>query len=199
MIRRPPRSTLFPYTTLFRSSRTSSPASCLRSRSTGASRFFPATPIPNRNPCGKRPAAAPPSRKSPLGIKELLPMAIKVSPDANEPTAAVELMISRPLPDYDLEETQARVPRDIDGILVTQGFKDLIDDVRGILYRSVAGKGLEITQLTGAICPDGSIFRPGIWFVLREATGRAGQAMSAEARTRVAAIAEDLRTRLALS
>ncbi len=126
-------------------------------------------------------------------------MAIKVSPDANEPTAAVELMISRPLPDYDLEETEARVPRDIDGILVTQGFKDLIDDARGILDGAVAGKGLEITQLTGAICPDGNIFRPGIWFVLREATGRAGQAMSAEARTRVAAIAEDLRTRLALS
>src|SRR5205809_1250926 len=38
MIRRPPRSTLFPYTTLFRSSRSSSPAgslaaSCLRSGS----------------------------------------------------------------------------------------------------------------------------------------------------------------------
>ncbi len=126
-------------------------------------------------------------------------MAIKISPDANEPTAAVELMITRPLPDYDLEKTEARVPRDIDGILVTQGFKDLIDDARGILDGAVAGKGLEIAQLTGAICPDGGIFRPGIWFVLREATGRAGQAMSAEARTRVAAIAEDLRTRLALS
>ena len=108
-------------------------------------------------------------------------------------------MITRPLPDYDLEKTEARVPRDIDGILVTQGFKDLIDDARGILDGAVAGKGLEITQLTGAICPDGGIFRPGIWFVLREATGREGQAMSAEERTRVAAIAEDLRTRLALS
>jgi len=126
-------------------------------------------------------------------------MAIKISHDANEPTAAVELMITRPLPDYDLEEVGARVPRDVDGILVTQGFKDLIDDARGILDGTVASKGLEIAQLTGAICPDGGIFRPGIWFVLREAAGRAGQAMSAESRTRVAAIAEDLRTRLALS
>src|SRR5437016_11207740 len=37
MIRRPPRSTLFPYTTLFRSSRCRSPGSCPSACGTGAS------------------------------------------------------------------------------------------------------------------------------------------------------------------
>ncbi len=126
-------------------------------------------------------------------------MAIKISHDASAPTAAVEWMITRPLPDYDLAGTEASVPREVDGILVTQGFKDLLDDARGILDGTLRDKGLEVVQLTGAICPDGSVFRPGIWLVLREAGAAANQAMSPGARVRVAAVAEDLRSRLALS
>ncbi len=126
-------------------------------------------------------------------------MAIKITHDPGAPTAAVELMITRPLPDYDLEQVEARVPRDVDGILVSQGFKDLLDDAQGILDRALAGAGIEIAQLTGAICPDGGVYRPGIWLVLRERGAAAGQGMSAAARERVAAVAEDLRARLALS
>lgn len=108
-------------------------------------------------------------------------------------------MITKPLPDYDLEEVKASIPRDIDPILASQGFKDLLDEARSVLDRELAATGLEIAQLTGAICHDQNIHRPGIWLVLREGRGPAGQAMSAVARGKVAAIAEVLRASLALS
>ncbi len=126
-------------------------------------------------------------------------MTIKISHDANQPTAAVELMISRGLADYDLEEVEMPVPRDVDPILASQGFIDLLDEARGILEGTLASSGLEIAQLTGAICPDGNVYRPGIWLVLREATPTADHAMSEGARKRVAAVAEDLCARLGLS
>jgi len=125
-------------------------------------------------------------------------MAIKITHDSNHPTASVELAITRPLPDYDLEEIEASIPRQVDPMLASQGFKDLLDEARSILDGALAGAGLEIAQLTGAICPDGAIFRPGIWLVLREVGAAAGQAMSAGAQARVAAAAEDLRAGLQL-
>ncbi len=126
-------------------------------------------------------------------------MGIKITHDANAPTAAVELAIKKALPGYDIDEVDLPVPREVDGVLVTQGFKDLVDDARSIVEGLVAGKGLEIAQLTGAICPDGRFFRPGLWLVLRETGASAGQAMSPLTRQRVAAIAEELRTCLQLS
>jgi len=126
-------------------------------------------------------------------------MAIKITHDSNHPTASVELAITRPLPDYDLEEVEASIPREVDPMLASQGFKDLLDEARSILDRALAGTGLEIAQLTGAICPDGAIFRPGIWLVLREVGAAAGRAMSAGAQARVATVAENLRVGLQLS
>src|SRR5688572_30912873 len=52
MLRRPPRSTLFPYTTLFRSPRTSSPPSAANSPYSGFSRRTSDTPT--RPPSKKR-------------------------------------------------------------------------------------------------------------------------------------------------
>jgi hypothetical protein len=124
-------------------------------------------------------------------------MSVKISHDAAAPSASVELMITQPLPDYDLDEVEAAIPREVDPMLASQGFKDLLDEVRTILSRELAGSALEVAQLTGAICRDASVHRPGIWLVLRE-RGASG-AMSAAARERVAAIAETLRTTLQLS
>ncbi len=126
-------------------------------------------------------------------------MVAKITHDANGPTAGVELPITRPLPDYDLLEVEAHVPRDVDPILASQGFKDLLDEARVILESALAGSGLEIAQLTGAICHEGGVYRPGVWLVLREQRADASRTMSPEARARVAAVAEDLRTRLGLS
>ena len=125
-------------------------------------------------------------------------MAIKITHDANAPTASVELTITQPLDDFDLTKVAAPIPRDIDPILASQGFKDLLDEARAILEREFYGAGLEIAQLTGAICRDEAVYRPGIWLVVREPNAVAKE-MSPAARTRIAATAECLRSTLHLS
>jgi len=125
-------------------------------------------------------------------------MAIKITHDANAATASVELMIARPLEDFDLTYVEAPIPRDIDPILASQGFKDLLDEVRALLEREFTGHNLEIAQLTGAICRDNSVYRPGIWLVVRE-TNAPAKEMSPDARTRIAATTEMLRSTLQLS
>jgi hypothetical protein len=126
-------------------------------------------------------------------------MSIRIQQDQHQPTAAVEWMIQRPLPDFDLEDVEAPVPRDVDPMLASQGFKDLLDEARAILEPQLAQSGLEIIQLTGAICPDGNIFRPGIWLVIREIGPAPGAAFSPEARSHLDQAAETVRTRLSLS
>jgi hypothetical protein len=124
-------------------------------------------------------------------------MAIKITHDAGAPTASIEFMITQPLPDYDLEEVEAPVPRDVDPMLASQGFKDLLDETRTVLDRELPAANLEIAQLTGAICHDKSVHRPGIWLVLRERG--TGKEMSAAAIAQVARIAETIRSTFSLS
>src|SRR5207237_9374817 len=90
-------------------------------------------------------------------------MPMRVIPDQNQPSAAIEIPLEKPLPDYDLEELEKATPRDVDGILVTQGFRDLVDDARGILTELIAappaerrGSGKEIGR---ASCRE----RGGVW------------------------------------
>ena len=114
-------------------------------------------------------------------------MDMRITPDKDQPSVAIELPLGKPLPDYDLEQMEQPTPRDIDVLLVSQGFRDLVDDARGVLTELVANPpalpndtGLvdfdlssvpdfEIAQLTGAICPgDDEVYRPGLWMVLRD-------------------------------
>jgi hypothetical protein len=114
-------------------------------------------------------------------------MTMRIAPDKNNPSVALEIPLMKPLPDYDLEDVEKPTPRDIDGILVSQGFRDLVDDARGILTDLVAhppnapdgshfldldlknGPHFEIAQLTGAICPaDQGVYRPGLWIILKD-------------------------------
>jgi len=69
-------------------------------------------------------------------------------------------MLTEPLLDYDLLEVEAPIPRDVDPILASQGFKDLLDEARILLDRELADSNLEIAQLTGAICHDKNVHRP---------------------------------------
>lgn len=124
-------------------------------------------------------------------------MSIKIVHDAGAPSASVEMMITRPLPDYDLEDIVATIPRDVDPMLASQGFKDLIDEVRSLVNREAASANLEVAQLTGAICHDKDVYRPGIWLVLRERG--VTKEMSPSARQRVSATAESIRISLGLS
>jgi len=98
----------------------------------------------------------------------------------------------------------------VDGILVSQGFRDLVDDARGVLlellcehHKSIA-EDLQthrstfhrdstihgIMQLTGAICPEDEIYRPGLWIVLRYNHVPQNQALSPALLERVKHLAE---------
>lgn len=126
-------------------------------------------------------------------------MNAKIMQDSNPATVSVELMITRPLEDYDLFEIEAGTPRDVDPILASQGFKDLIDDTRVMLDHELAAQGLEIVQLTGAICHDQQTYRPGIWLVVGEKGGTGEEISAAARRERVAAAVNAVESKLGLS
>ena len=151
-------------------------------------------------------------------------MSIRLIPDDDKPYTAIEIALESPLPDYDIREVEQPTPRDVDGILVSQGFRDLIDDARGILlelmasYMDIAGIepgesplaplhitnhdtcSLELVQLTGAICPgeQDDVYRPGLWIVIRDTRCKSGEPLPAHIRERVEAIARQLVKRLEL-
>jgi hypothetical protein len=117
-------------------------------------------------------------------------MATRIIPDEDKPSVAIEISLEKPLPDYDLCEIDQPTPRDVDGVLVSQGFRDLVDDARGVLMEIMsepppdpAGNSeltdldltppethaMEIAQVTGAICPgNDEIYRPGLWIILHD-------------------------------
>lgn len=144
-------------------------------------------------------------------------MALRIAPDKNQPSVAIEIPLEKPLPDYDLDRVEQPTPRDIDGILVSQGFRDLVDDARGIVtdlltHPQALADGahlvdldrtnlqyLEIAQLTGAICPgDEKVYRPGLWIVLKDTKAPAKEPLSDVALERVRLIADALVKRLDL-
>jgi hypothetical protein len=127
-------------------------------------------------------------------------MSIRLSPDESQPSVAIEIPLERPLPDYDLDKLEQPAPHDVDVILVSQGFRDLVDDTFGVLTDLLSNSGLEITQLTGAISPCGSdVYRPGLWIVLRDTQAAPRQPLPPARQERVAAIAAELVTRLQLA
>ncbi len=126
-------------------------------------------------------------------------MPVKISYDAGAPTASVEIMLTEPLSDYDLLEVEAPIPRDVDPMLASQGFQDLLDEVRSFLNVGLAGSGLEIAQLTGAICHDQKVHRPGVWLVLRQRDAEGEKPMSDAARPRVTEVAANLVKHLQLA
>jgi hypothetical protein len=147
-------------------------------------------------------------------------MPIRIVPDQNQPSASIEIPLEKPIPDYDLRQLEQPTPRDVDAILVSQGFRDLIDDARGVLmellahppfrpsfaesakldFTHQASPSLELTQLTGAICPgDDDVYRPGLWLVLRDPHAMPGAALPHATQERIAAIAAEFVKRLQLA
>lgn len=126
-------------------------------------------------------------------------MAIRMVPDKEQPSAAIEIPLEKPLPDYDLEQMDQPTPRDVDAVLVSQGFRDLVDDARGVLTEILSGTGLEISQLTGAICPnDDETYRPGLWIVLKDMRASKQSELSSEAQSKIRGFANELVNRLGL-
>jgi hypothetical protein len=127
-------------------------------------------------------------------------MAMRIVPDEGKPSTAIEIPLENPQPDYDLEQLDQPTPRDVDGILVSQGFRDLVDDARGVLIELLDHTGLEIAQLTGAICPgDDDVYRPGLWIVLRDPHAPLKAGLPPAMQQRIASIAAEFVKRLQLS
>jgi hypothetical protein len=143
-------------------------------------------------------------------------MAIRISADKNAPSVAIEIPLEKPLPDYDLEQMEQPTPRDIDALLVSQGFRDLVDDARGVLTELLANPPplpktsylqdleltevphFEITQLTGAICPGDELYRPGLWIVLKDTQLPVRKALTEVAVEHVQVIVDQFVKRLGL-
>jgi len=145
-------------------------------------------------------------------------MAIRVLPDDDKPSVAIEISLEKPLPDYDLDEIDQPTPRDVDSVLVSQGFRDLVDDARGVLMEIMSepppdlsassqitdldltppeAHPMEIAQVTGAICPgNDEIYRPGLWIVLHDHHIAANQALPPSTVERVQHYADELVKRL---
>jgi len=148
-------------------------------------------------------------------------MPLKIIADHDKPSVAIEIPLEKSLPDYDLEDLEHPTPRDVDGVLVSQGFRDLVDDTRGVLleilcarHKSMAEESnhltemeltpetphpMEITQLTGAICTQEESYRPGLWIVLRDNHAPQNQALSPALVERVTHHAEELVRRMELA
>jgi hypothetical protein len=144
-------------------------------------------------------------------------MSIRIAADKDQPSVAIEIPLEKPLPDYDLEQIEQPTPRDIDALLVSQGFRDLVDDARGVLTELVCNPrqlpdtmhlvdlGLshvpdfEIAQLTGAICPsDDEVYRPGLWIVLKDRKSPPKQTLGEVAMEHARLIAYELVERLGI-
>jgi hypothetical protein len=144
-------------------------------------------------------------------------MTMRITPDHDQPSVAIEIPLRKPLPDYDLEQMEQPTPRDIDVLLVSQGFRDLVDDARGVLTELVANPptlpndskrvdldlasipDFEITQLTGAICPgDDEVYRPGLWMVLKDKKSPPKKSLDEAAMEHVRVIVKELLKRLGL-
>src|SRR5439155_25111372 len=94
-------------------------------------------------------------------------MSIRIAPDKNQPSAAIEIPLEKPLPDYDLHQFEQPTPRDVDSILVSQEFRHLVDDARGSLTRLLSDTILELRQVTDDIYPgDDETYRLGLGTVL---------------------------------
>ena len=148
-------------------------------------------------------------------------MPIRIIPDADKPSVAIEIPLEKSLPDYDLVDLEQPTPRDVDGVLVSQGFRDLVDDARGVLleilcqhHKTIAEESreltdleltpeaphpMEISQLTGAICTQEESYRPGLWIVLKDNHVPPNQGLSPALLERVRHFAEELVRRMDLA
>jgi hypothetical protein len=144
-------------------------------------------------------------------------MPMRIVPDEGKPSVAIEIPLETPLPDYDLEQLDQPTPRDVDAILVSQGFRDLVDDARGVLMDLLANPpveptdeceldlthegshSLELSQLTGAICPgDDEVYRPGLWIVIHDKRANPKASLPQGMREHISAIAREFVKRLQL-
>ena len=126
-------------------------------------------------------------------------MAIRIVADQEQPSATTEIPLTKPLPDYHLEQVEFPTPRDVDAVLASPGFRNLIDDGRGVLTELLSGTGFGITQFTGAICPgDDEVYRPELWIIVLDRKAPRNSKLSDRALGTIRSAIERLVPRLGL-
>jgi hypothetical protein len=111
--------------------------------------------------------------------------------------ASVEFMIGSALPDDRLKKPEAQERSDIQPVIASQGFKELVQAVRAAFAQELAGGKFEVLHISGIVCHDVDVYRPGILLIIEEA-GREGTIREV-GRERITAIAEAVRERMGIA
>lgn len=124
-------------------------------------------------------------------------MPITIRFDRGKPMASVEFMMQGTLPQYGLMKTGAADRAEVQPLLSSAGFKRLVEEVRSAFTPQLADGKFEVAQVSGIVCHDLDVYRPGILLILQE-TGREGT-IPEKGRERITAIAEAVREQLGIS
>ena len=82
-------------------------------------------------------------------------------------------------------------------VIASQQFKDLVEAVHAAFTQELAGGKFEIARVSGIICHDVSVYRPGILLIVHEKDREA--TIKEAGRERITAAAEAVREKLGLS
>lgn len=123
-------------------------------------------------------------------------MPITIRFDRSKPMASVEFMIQGALPQYEVEKAQAEGRAEVQPLLSARGFKKLLDAVRSAFERELDGSKFEVAQVSGIVCHDLNVYRPGILLIVRGSGSES--TIPEEGRERITATAEAVRERLGM-
>jgi hypothetical protein len=123
-------------------------------------------------------------------------MPITIRFDRAKPMASVEFMIDSALPDYRLKKPEAQERSHIQPVIASPGFKELVEAVRAAFAQELAGGKFEVLRISGIVCRDVDVYRPGILLIVEE-QGNKGTIREA-GRERITAIAEAVRERMGI-
>ena len=111
--------------------------------------------------------------------------------------ASVEFMIQNALPDHGLARIDAPERSEMQPVIASQEFRGLVEAARAAFEKELAGDKFEIARVSGIVCHDVSVYRPGILLIVQE-KGRE-ETIREKGRERITAIAEAVREKLGLS
>ena len=123
-------------------------------------------------------------------------MPITIRFDRDEPMASVEFMIRGAAADYAPAQTEAQERSEMQPVLASEEFKKLVAAVRSAFEQGLGDKKFEVVRVSGIVCHDVSVYRPGILLMLQE-RGREGT-IAEKGRERITEIAEAVREKLGI-
>lgn len=124
-------------------------------------------------------------------------MPITIRFDRAKPMASVEFTIQDALPEYEVNEPQAGERSQIEPVLHARGFRSLIEAIRSAIEEQLSGSSFEVLRISGIVCHDVDVYRPGILLLLRERDGK--ETIGEQGRKRVTTAAEAVREKIGLS